>query len=34
MARKPIPQSVRKAVYQKYGGRCFHIPSGAEIDRT
>ena len=22
MARKAIPQSVRKAVYQKYGGRC------------
>lgn len=22
MARKSIPQSVRKAVYQKYGGRC------------
>lgn len=30
MARKAIPQSVRKAVYQKYGGRCAYC--GCELE--
>lgn len=30
MARKSIPQSVRKAVYQKYGGRCAYC--GCELE--
>lgn len=30
MARKAIPQSVRKAVYQKYGGKCAYC--GCELE--
>ena len=30
MNRKSIPQSVRKAVYQKYGGRCAYC--GCELE--